>query len=119
MSYDPKPEHKFTFGLWTVGSPGRDPFGLPTRDVPGPVGLVHLLATDAHDARARPPRLDEGRDAAARRVGEEEARRLVLDRPRAIVDDRPASEVPMPERTQRKGTAGGFRNFLKTVIGVR
>lgn len=44
MSYDPKPEHKFTFGLWTVGSPGRDPFGLPTRDVPGPVGLVHLLA---------------------------------------------------------------------------
>ncbi len=82
-------------------------------------GLVHLLATDAHDARARPPRLDEGRDAAARRVGEEEARRLVLDRPRAIVDDRPASEVPMPERTQRKGTAGGFRNFLKTVIGVR
>jgi xylose isomerase len=44
MSYDPRPEHKFTFGLWTVGSPGRDPFGLPTRDVPGPVGLVHLLA---------------------------------------------------------------------------
>jgi xylose isomerase len=44
MSYDPKPEHKFTFGLWTVGSPGRDPFGLPTRDVPGPADLVHLLA---------------------------------------------------------------------------
>jgi len=44
MSYDPKPEHKFTFGLWTVGSAGRDPFGLPTRDVPGPADLVHLLA---------------------------------------------------------------------------
>ena len=25
--YEPKPEHKFTFGLWTVGSTGRDPFG--------------------------------------------------------------------------------------------
>ncbi len=25
--YLPKPEHKFTFGLWTVGNPGRDPFG--------------------------------------------------------------------------------------------
>jgi xylose isomerase len=44
MSYDPKPEHKFTFGLWTVGSPGRDPFGLPTREARTPVELVHLLA---------------------------------------------------------------------------
>ena len=24
-------EHRFTFGLWTVGNPGRDPFGGPTR----------------------------------------------------------------------------------------
>jgi xylose isomerase len=27
----PKPEHKFTFGLWTVGNRGRDPFGDATR----------------------------------------------------------------------------------------
>ncbi len=27
-TYDPKPEHKFTFGLWTVGNRGRDPFGV-------------------------------------------------------------------------------------------
>ena len=26
-SFQPKPEHKFTFGLWTVGNRGRDPFG--------------------------------------------------------------------------------------------
>ena len=25
--YEPKPEHKFTFGLWTVGNRGGDPFG--------------------------------------------------------------------------------------------
>jgi len=25
--YTPRPEHKFTFGLWTVGNRGRDPFG--------------------------------------------------------------------------------------------
>ena len=31
-TYDPKPEHKFTFGLWTVGNIGRDPFGAPTRE---------------------------------------------------------------------------------------
>ena len=29
--YTPQPEHLFTFGLWTVGNPGRDPFGEPTR----------------------------------------------------------------------------------------
>jgi xylose isomerase len=42
--YTPKPEHKFTFGLWTVGSTGRDPFGAPTREAKSPVELVHLLA---------------------------------------------------------------------------
>jgi xylose isomerase len=43
-SYQPKPEHKFTFGLWTVGSTGRDPFGTPVRDPLSPVDLVYLLA---------------------------------------------------------------------------
>src|SRR4029450_1798110 len=43
-AYSPKPEHKFTFGLWTVGNPGRDPFGGPVRPVLTPVQLVHLLA---------------------------------------------------------------------------
>lgn len=42
--YEPKPEHKFTFGLWTVGNIGRDPFGGPVRDPLSPVDLVHLLA---------------------------------------------------------------------------
>ncbi len=43
-AYSPKPEHKFTFGLWTVGNIGRDPFGGPVRDQRSPVELVHLLA---------------------------------------------------------------------------
>ena len=42
--YEPKPEHKFTFGLWTVGNVGRDPFGEPVRPPLSPVELVHLLA---------------------------------------------------------------------------
>jgi xylose isomerase len=42
--YTPKPEHKFTFGLWTVGNIGRDPFGAPTRPEKSPVDLVYLLA---------------------------------------------------------------------------
>ncbi|MCI0394153.1 MAG: xylose isomerase [Chloroflexi bacterium] len=42
--YTPKPEHKFSFGLWTVGSVGRDPFGEPVRRALSPVEIVHLLA---------------------------------------------------------------------------
>lgn len=42
-NYDPKPEHKFSFGLWTVGNPGRDPFGLETRAKLSPVDIVHVL----------------------------------------------------------------------------
>ena len=44
MDYTPKPEHKFTFGLWTVGNIGRDPFGDPVRPVLDPVRSVHKLA---------------------------------------------------------------------------
>src|SRR3954454_6290453 len=36
--------HRFTFGLWTVGNPGRDPFGGPTRAEVDPVDSVHKLA---------------------------------------------------------------------------
>jgi xylose isomerase len=42
--YTPKPEHKFTFGLWTVGNMGADPFGGPVRAAKSPTELVHLLA---------------------------------------------------------------------------
>lgn len=42
--YQPQPEHKFTFGLWTVGNVGRDPFGEPVRHKLSPVEIVHLLA---------------------------------------------------------------------------
>jgi xylose isomerase len=43
-NYSPKPEDKFTFGLWTVANAGRDPFGAPVREPKTPVELVHLLA---------------------------------------------------------------------------
>jgi len=43
-NYQPQPAHKFTFGLWTVGNTGRDPFGGPVRAALAPVQLVHLLA---------------------------------------------------------------------------
>jgi xylose isomerase len=44
VSFHPKPEHKFSFGLWTVGNRGRDPFGDAVRPTLPPVNIVALLA---------------------------------------------------------------------------
>ncbi len=43
-NYQPVPEHKFSFGLWTVGNRGRDPFGDAVRESVSPPDLVALLA---------------------------------------------------------------------------
>ena len=43
-NFQPKPEHKFTFGLWTVGNRGRDPFGDATRATLSPVTIVKRLS---------------------------------------------------------------------------
>src|SRR5215217_4449635 len=43
-NFTPRPEHKFTFGLWTVGNRGRDPFGDAVRPTLAPVDAVQLLA---------------------------------------------------------------------------
>jgi xylose isomerase len=42
--FTPQRNDKFTFGLWTVGNTGRDPFGDPVRPVLDPVRSVHKLA---------------------------------------------------------------------------
>ena len=42
--YAPLPAHHFTFGLWTVGNIGRDPFGDPVRAPIAPTRIVRELA---------------------------------------------------------------------------
>jgi xylose isomerase len=41
--YQPDPKLKFSFGLWTVGNPGRDPFGEPVREKISPVQICDML----------------------------------------------------------------------------
>jgi xylose isomerase len=41
--YTPRPEHKFSFGLWTVSNRGRDPFGEAVRPPLAPVDAVAML----------------------------------------------------------------------------
>lgn len=59
-------------------------------------GRVHLLASDAHDLVKRPPNLGRGRELAAKRVGDAEARNLVETRPRGVLLNVPPLELPMP-----------------------
>jgi len=59
-------------------------------------GLVHILASDAHTTGRRSPGLSKARAVAERLMGVDEARRLVLDRPQAILSDLPPSQVPPP-----------------------
>jgi xylose isomerase len=66
--YEAQPGDHFTFGLWTVGNRGRDPFGHETRPPLDPVDAVHRLAdlgaygVNFHDDDLVPP----GSTAAAR-----------------------------------------------------
>jgi len=42
-AYTPRPQDKFSFGLWTVGNRGRDPFGDVVRDTLAPTDAVAML----------------------------------------------------------------------------
>jgi protein-tyrosine phosphatase len=57
-------------------------------------GLVHILATDAHDVDRRPPNLSLGYQIAARRVGDIEAGHLVFTRPQGVLLNEPPQNLP-------------------------
>jgi len=69
-------------------------------------GRVHVLATDAHGAKGRAPLLAEGRLAAEKWVGAEEARHLVETRPAGILRNLPPAQ--MPRREAQAGKTPGF-----------
>jgi protein-tyrosine phosphatase len=80
-------------------------------------GCVHILASDGHHPGRRPPILSEGRDAAALRVGDEEATHLVLTRPKGIVDDVAPDELPpLPQVVAPKKPS---RGLWKRLIGAQ
>jgi protein-tyrosine phosphatase len=62
-------------------------------------GCVHILATDAHDTRRRPPNLSQGRELAAKRRGTVEAEHLVETRPRGVLLNLPPSQLPAPNQS--------------------
>lgn len=66
-------------------------------------GLVHIIATDAHSIKRRPPYLAEGAEAAAKWLGDEEAKRTVYDRPKAVWDDADPESIITPPAYNETG----------------
>jgi protein-tyrosine phosphatase len=81
-------------------------------------GLCHILATDAHNTSSRAPRLAEGRDVAAMRLGEQEATNLVLIRPRGVLENVEPGKLSPPVRKERKSSSLWSR-MLTSVRGGR
>lgn len=73
-------------------------------------GYVHILATDAHDTRRRPPQLGKGRELAAKRVGADEAEHLVVTRPKGVLDNVLPSQLPLPQLRAAAPYADGGRH---------
>lgn len=74
-------------------------------------GHVQILATDAHDVQRRPPDLARGRDLAAKRVGEAEARNLVSVRPMGVLSNQAPAQLPRPLGRQPGGDNEGITSY--------
>ena len=74
--------------------------------------LVHVLASDAHDVRYRPPVLSEVIPVAAAEVGEGAARRMVEETPRAILDGRDVETTEAPTVPPAHGLRARLRSLF-------
>jgi protein-tyrosine phosphatase len=71
-------------------------FGRSAREIATAIldrGLAHFVASDAHGTSHRPPGLGAARELIAHQWGDEVARRLTVDNPRAVIEDRPLDEA--------------------------
>ncbi len=76
-------------------------------------GMIHILATDAHNLRSRPPIMSKAFEIAEAELGLDEAKNLVLGRPALILDDLPADQAPPPVGAKATKPA---RSLLKRLI---
>lgn len=80
-------------------------------------GIVHLIASDAHNDGSRPLRLSGARDILAERYGREEAENLTLHRPKAILDNRSPGEMPKLPEHGKVAPQGSFWSRLGMRLG--
>lgn len=71
--------------------------------------LVHFVASDAHDLSYRPPILGQAFAEVSRRFGEETARALFVENPRAVIE---GAEIDPPEPEETARRKGGWRSLF-------
>jgi len=79
-------------------------------------GVVHVLATDAHNIHHRPPILSDGCTAVERWVGKEEVKLMVYDRPLATIMDTPPEQLPTPKGLLNRSKKQKKTSFLKKLF---
>jgi protein-tyrosine phosphatase len=93
-------------------------------------GLVHILATDAHNMRARPPDLLDGRIRAEELAGKAEAEHLVVTRPGGALLNKSPDALPPPRtgelargsrehgpaRASSRGDGGGLGQRMRRLF---
>jgi len=75
-------------------------------------GLVHFIASDAHDPERRPPRLDLARAWVESNYGAAWAQLLFVDHPQAVLDGKPLELKDYPPRKPKPARAGWLARWL-------
>ncbi|HET8797659.1 MAG TPA: CpsB/CapC family capsule biosynthesis tyrosine phosphatase [Thermoanaerobaculia bacterium] len=75
-------------------------------------GIVHFLATDAHNTGKRPPRMRAAAELLGQRYGAELAAALTVENPRAVLENRVLPYDPEPLPAPRHGFFTRFRAFF-------
>ena len=80
-------------------------------------GLCHVVATDAHNASARPLRLANARAMVELRLGVAEAINIFQVRPKGVIDDlSPAQLPPLPGRAlDQQPVARGWKGLAQRI----
>jgi protein-tyrosine phosphatase len=78
-------------------------------------GMVHFIATDAHNTARRPPRFRNARARVAEIAGEAVAQALFVDNPRAVIEKRGLPYEPdLPEeRPESAGLMSRVRRLIR------
>lgn len=79
-------------------------------------GLVHVIASDAHSVRQRPPKMQAAVALAAALVGEQEVQYMVTTRPTAVLNNTEPALVPAVRymaQTSRRGVWGSWLSRMR------
>ncbi|HEV7763698.1 MAG TPA: CpsB/CapC family capsule biosynthesis tyrosine phosphatase [Thermoanaerobaculia bacterium] len=77
-------------------------------------GLVHFVATDAHNMDKRPPRMKEALAALRSLTSDERVEALTVENPRAVLENRALPYDPEPEEVRVPGLFTRLRSFFRT-----